>query len=107
MRKTLNQFERRGDTQMWKNGSPLEGGREWTEMARLEPIKREILGVLVGLTDDGEVDAPVEGAVPGSGHLALVLAAVPRRHVADHQQELRPAAAAVLYIIQHISAVHD
>ena len=56
--------------------------------------------MLVGLTDDGEVDAPVEGAVPGPGHLALVLAAVPRRHVADHQQELRPASASVLYIIQ-------
>ena len=52
---------------------------------------------MVGLTDDGEVDALVEGAVPGPGHLALVLAAVPRRHVADHEQELRPAAAAMLY----------
>ena len=102
MRKTLNQFERRGDTQMWKNGSPLEGGREWTEMAgivRTADKEPRYWLVLVRLTDDGEVDAPVEGAVPGPGHLALVLAAVPRRHVADHQQELRPAAASVLYNI--------
>ena len=56
-----------------------------------------VVVVVVGLTDDGEVDALVEGAVPGPGHLALVLAAVPRRHVADHEQELRPAAAAMLY----------
>ena len=51
MRKTLNQFQRRSDTQMWKNGSPLEGGREWTEMARLEPIKSLDTGGGGGGTD--------------------------------------------------------
>ena len=44
------------------------------------------------LTYDGEGDEPVQGGVPGPGHLALVLTRVPGPGVPDHQGELWPAA---------------
>ena len=44
--------------------------------------------MILYLTYDGEGDEPVQGGVPGPGHLALVLTRVPGPGVPDHQGEL-------------------